>query len=286
MSDAVSIPVSGFSVPPMGGAGQQGNGFQGNAAPAAPKADFASVLPPASGPTEAQIQARIDAAVAAAQAPNKADADATVASVVPALVSSADVKPGAGDAVLNGMHSIFTAGAAGIDVHRAIGAAIASGDVSRIDKAYIAEKGGAQAEHLIVVAEAMVEHVKRQAEATTTEAHTKAGGQAQWQAAAAAFNAQAPAHLRAIVVSMLDSGNPESIKYGVDSIIDYAKNSGLVAVPGKHVQAGAANASADQALSKQEFQTALYKLDKNSAGFQAARADLFNRRTVGAQLGK
>lgn len=289
MADAVSIPVSGFNVPPMSGPGAQGAGVNNRPHnPAVPAPDYQSVAAPVvqtAGPTEADIQARIDAAVAASKAP-QGQAPVTAPLVVPAAVSSADVKPGIADPLLGSLHGSMSALAPALDVHRAIGAALASGDISRIDKAYIAEAGGAHAAHLQAVAEQMVSHVQRQAADATTKAHAAAGGQPQWLAATAAFNTQAPTHIRALVSSMLDSGNPESIGHAISTIVDYAKNSGLVAVPGKMVGAGASNLSADQALSKAEFQALNFKLDKNSPTFQAQRAELFNRRSLGAQLGK
>lgn len=274
-----NIPVAGFNVPPAGpGVNERGLPPPTNqqnpgwvAPPAAPA--------PAAGPTAAEIQAQVDAAIkAATPAP---PAPAPVAQPAPDLSVDKGTDP-----VLTSLTSIFTGTAQGIDINRAIGNALARGDASLIDTAYINEKGGAQADQLNVIAKAIVDRVATQTNAAVDAVHVAAGGEAQWNVAASAFDQQAPKHLKVVIANLLQSGDPESIRAGAQTVIDYVKNNGLVVNPAQLVQAGAAGLGGAQGMSKAEFQEALRKLEPNSRTYTTDREALFARRVVGKQLGK
>lgn len=186
--------------------------------------------------------------------------------------------------MLSSFTAAFSAIGQGVDVQRAIGNAITHGNPALIDMAYLTEKGGAQAEQLKTIAKAIVDRVQSQTAAATDAVYQTAGGKDQWSAAAAAFSQSAPVHLRQVVQQFLESGNPETIKAGAQTVLDFVRQGGLVAVPGKQVQAGG-GVGAAQALSKEAFQTELFKLDKSSRTFEQDRAALFARRQAGKQTG-
>lgn len=271
MADAV--PTSGFSVPPAPGAHER------QPAPAAPAPAPAAPAPVAPQPlTQADLQAVI------AQLAPQAPAPATPAAPVqnqPQFVANEDMP---NDPVLASFTQAFTAIAQGVDIQRAIGNALTHGNPALIDMAYLAEKGGAQAEQLKTIAKAIVDRVQSQTAEAASAVYDAAGGQEHWTAAAAAFSQSAPPHLKLVVKQLLESGNREGVKAGAQTVIDFVRQGGLVVVPGKQVQAGGGMAAA-QALSKEQFQTELFKLDKNSRTFEQDRATLFARRQAGKQLG-
>lgn len=210
------------------------------------------------------------------------------AKVLTSPASAIDVvlSNGTSDPMLQSMTSIFMASAKGLDMQRALGNALTYGDSRLLDVAYIREVGKENADHLLTLAKGIVDRV----ESATTEvldyAYKTAGGEAQWDAAAAAFNSKAPAHIKSVIKQMLDSGNADSIKAAMTSVIEYAKAGGLVPNPGSLVQSGAAAPASAQALSKADFQALHMKLDKNSRTYHAERDALLQRRALGKSLGR
>lgn len=174
---------------------------------------------------------------------------------------------------------------AGLDLNRAIGNAIQHGNPALIDNAYIAEKGGASAAQLAVIAKSLVERVQHQSQAAVSAAHTAAGGADQWVAASTAFNASAPAHLKAVVGQMLESGNPGAVQSAAQMVVDFAKQGGLVPTNAGLIGSGA-GPNAAQALDKAAFQEALRKLDPNAKDYLKQRDDVFYRRQLGKNIGK
>lgn len=247
-------------------------------------------VPPAAAPAVQGgtfTQADMDAAVAAARGtPAPAAAPAAVEALVPgaAINRPADLST-ANDPVLSSMTDVFINIGTGIDMDRALGKALTHGDASLIDLAYIAEKGGAQANALTALAKGIVERVQAQAEAGAQAVYSAAGDKAQWTAAASVFDQSAPAHQKLVIKQMLDSGNPAAIAAAAQSVVEFAKASGLVINKPGMVNAGAATANAGQALSKADFQAGLQKLNTNSRTFAAERETLFQRRSLGKSLG-
>lgn len=272
MAEAVAVPVSGFNIPALPASSAQSPGF----------------VPPAATPpsgnepqtfTAAQVAEQIAAAVAKAQ-----PAPAPVQAAPAPAPANLSVDSGA-DPVLSSLTSIFAQIGGGLDIERALGNALSRGDASLIDTAYINEKGGAQAAQAATLAKAIVDRVASQTALTTAAVFETAGGQAQWAAASAVFDKNAPAHLKVVIAGLLESGNPTSIKAGAQSVMDYVKHNGLVMNPAQLISSSA-NVGGAQALSKDEFQNALFKLDKNSRTYLEDRNSLFARRAVGKQVNK
>lgn len=287
MADAFQVPTAG-GIPPLPPGGSE----RGQHAPPPPAAQPFAPPPSANAgpaPTTGFTQADIDAAVAAAlagKAPAPAPAPAAPVALSPAAaISTPQELSTATDPVLTSMTALLTTSAVGLDLTRAIGNALTHGNAALIDKAYIAEKGGAQAAHLIAIAEGIVARVEAQATEGAAAVHSIAGGEQNWNTAAALFNATAPAHQKLVIKQLLDSGNRESINAAAQTVIDFATASGkLPQAPGL-IQAGAAGGGAAQGLSKLDFQAELRKLNAQAPGFEQARADLFTRRSLGKQIG-
>lgn len=279
---AEQVAVTGFNVPNVPGAIERGDNQP--VPPASQQAPgFVQPPAPAAGTfTQAQVQEQIAAALAAAKS--------APAAVVPPPAAQPQFAFADGDAgsdpVLSSMTALFTSAGTGIDLQRALGNALSRGDPSLIDLAYIQEKGGAQAAHLANVAKAIVERVQTQTTAAASAVYDTAGGKDQWTTAAAVFDQNAPAHLKGVIAGLLESGKPESIKYGAQTVLDYVKQNGLVVNPAQLIHAGAGNVGAAQALDKVGFQEALFKLDKNSRTYDQDRNALFARRQAGKQVGK
>lgn len=281
MADAQTVAVGGFNIPAIPAGAQQHGGERpaaGNEVPG-----FVPQVPTApQGLTQAQVQAQIEAALAAAK-PADTPAVTTLPDVSKFDTSSLDA---AGDPVLSSLAQIFTQVGTGLDLERAIGAALTYGNPALVDINYINEKGGLAATQLATLAKAIVERVQTQTTAASASVYATAGGQEQWNTAAAVFDKQAPKHLKMVIANMLDSGNSESIKAAAQSVVDYVKQSGAVVNPAQLINAGATNANAGQAMSKSEFQDAHAKLDPNGKNYLSERNALFARRQLGKQLGK
>lgn len=270
---AENVPVTGHSVPPVP-AGAQTPVSQANMQPG-----FVSQVKeaPAQGFTQEQVQAQIDAALKAAQ-PQQA---------APATPAAFEIKNEASnDPVLASFTDVFLKVGAGMDMDRAIGKALTYGNPALIDSAYIAEKGGANAAQLATLAKAIVERVQAQTAAASSAVYDTAGGQPQWDAAAAVFDKSAPPYLKQVIAKMLDSGDTQAIKGAAQMVVEYVQKNGLVVNPAQLIHAGATGGSAAQALDKAGFQEAHAKLNPNSRTYIADRQELFARRQLGKQLGK
>ena len=287
-----AVPTNGFNVP--GGGGVVDGGTQ-NVPPAGMEPGFAAppqvpagqpapVAQPAAAAQPSSLDASVAALLAALQAQN-APATATVSTeAVPGKLNGLDVA-GIEDPILRSMATVMQTVGAGLDMDRALGLAIERGDTGLIDKAYLREKGGANAEQLITIAEGIVQAVEAQSASITKEIHSLTGGEPGWQTAVAAFNKAASPELRSVVKLMLDSEKKSQIMAGSKLVVEFAKQSGFVPTVNSLVQNGGAAASSAQALSKEAFQTALRTLDPNSRQYQSQRSDLFARRQQGKQLG-
>ena len=298
---AENVPMTGFNVPAIPGAAQ---GSGANRGPA-PSAQVPGFVPPSAADVAASnavlappaqtafTQADVDKAVAAALAAKGTPAPAATSSTAPLVDPLAAIKAGnatytndgTGDPVLNSFTEVFLSVGADIDMDRAFGKAMLYGNTALIDTAYITEKGGANSVQLQTIAKAIVDRVTAQTHASTTAIHESAGGKAQWDAASAAFNANAPAHTKQVIAAMLNSGNSESISAAAKSIVEFSRGSGLVPTHAALLNSGGAQDSA-QAIGKTEFQKLHLALDQNSRTYQQDRAQLFQRRQLGKQLGQ
>jgi hypothetical protein len=285
---AEAVQTSGFTIPPIPPTAQQAGS---QPAPAAQPFQTPPAPAPQPAPQGGFTQADIDRAVAAALAGKQATPAAQVPANVPAPTplgnpaASLDIADAAAsDTLLTSLTNTFATLGNGVDINRAIGNALTLNNPALIDKAYLQEKGGTNASALVALAESIVGRVQDQTKAAESAVYKAAGDKATWDAAAAAFNQRAPAHLKAVVAKLLESGNPDAIGSGAQYVLEYSRQQGLVPQQAGLVQAGAGVAGA-QALSKEQFQEALFKLDKNARGFEQARAELFARRQVGKQQG-
>ncbi len=289
---AENVPMNGFGVPPLPTTAQpSGNPQPPSAAsmqpgfvtpPAAPAA--AQPAAPAAAPagatyTQAQVDAIIAASLGGAAAPAAPQVNPGAGITPPQLTA------GASDPVLSSMTAMLTASAPGLDIDRAIGKALAYGDPALIDLAYMGEKGGANAQHLIVMAKALVERVQVQAAAGEQAVFAAAGGKDAWHAAAGVFDKNAPAHVKQVVKMMIDSGNASQMEAGAKMVVDFGKNSGLMPTAPGLVHAGAGGAGTAQALSREEFQTLHFKLNPNDRDYNLQRDQLLQRRQLGKSLG-
>lgn len=288
---AEAIAVSGFNIPPVP-AGAQVNEHSREAAPVAPspaarqtfqqpaQLEYQSILPQNQPP--AQAPAAPAAGDATLQALLAALTGAKPAVAAPVQQSNLPAGTG-GDGVTVGLTNILAS--SGLDVNRAIGNALAHGDPSLVDLAYITEAGGANAAHLASVAKGLIEHAVRSEQALAQSVYTSAGGEQNWRAALGAFEASAPQHLQAVVRTLYDSKEPSNMDAATKTILEFAKQAGAVITPAGIFTADAAGGSV-QALDKAGFQAELQKLDKNARGYEQARAELFVRRHAGKQLGR
>lgn len=289
-----AVPTNGFNVP---GGGATVTGEQ-NLPPANLEPGFANPQPaaatptvaaPAAKPAEGSLDASVAALLAALQAQQPAPPAPPATPSVPAgsvagKLNGFDVAT-LEDPILRSMATVMQTVGKDLDMDRALGLAIERGDTGLIDKAYLREKGGANAEQLITIAEGIVQAVEQQATAVTKEVHTLAGGEAGWNVAVAAFNKSASPEMRSVVKLMLDSEKKSQITAGAKLVVEFAKQSGFVPTVNALVQNGGSAASSAQALSKEGFQEALRTLNPNSRQYQNQRSELFARRQQGKQLG-
>ena len=192
------------------------------------------------------------------------------------------------DPAVRSMASALKVIGKGLDLNRVMAKAIETGNAEFIDRAYLKEKSPELADDIIGLAEGIVTSIEAQSEARVTSVHTKAGGKESWDAASAAFSKGAPASLKLAVKTMFDSGNVAHIDAAAELVIAYAQQNGAIAKVAGSVQAGTARASAQQGISKVQFQTELFKLNQNHSNdrdYTERRADLFNRRKIGQQAG-
>jgi hypothetical protein len=190
------------------------------------------------------------------------------------------------DPIIRSMATVMQTVGKDLDLDRVLGKALAHGDITLIDEAYLREKGGASAPQLAEIARGIVQAVEAKAEAVTQGVYAVAGGEAGWNTAVAAFNASAPQELRVTIGQMLNSTNSAFITAGAKIIAEFGKSSGMIPQAGAPLLQHAAGGIAGQGLSKSEFQTELKSLKSDTPGYEDARTALFARRALGKRSGK
>lgn len=288
-----NVPTEGFQAP--GGAPIIGG--QPNLPPSNPQPGFvvppagAPVVPPAQEPQQPKEPAATPDLTAALAALTAALGTPKPAEPVPAPVQNplGDLNEydigSIDDPILKSMATVMKTVGQGIDMDRALGKAIDNGRIDLIDVAYLREKGGANSEQLITIAQGLVQAIEAKSVQVTQSIHNLAGGEVNWNASVAAFNAGAPAELRTVIAQMLDSGKDNLREAGAKLIVEYGKNSGKIPNVNPLVQAGAAGMPQAQALSKEGFQSELRKLNPQARDFQTQRGELFARRQLGRNIG-
>jgi len=190
------------------------------------------------------------------------------------------------DPIIKSMAGILQSTGAGLDLDRVLGKALAYGDPSLVDVAYLNEKGGANAQQLAEIAKGIVQAVDAKSTAITNEIYQSVGGEAQWEQASAIFNSKAPAEIKAIVAQMLDSTNEVQIKAAAKVVAEFGRSSGLVPQIGAALLNGNPSAGVvGQGLSKVQFQAELAKLNKDAPTYADEREALFARRSLGKSSG-
>lgn len=191
------------------------------------------------------------------------------------------------DPVMKSMLTVFDHGAKGLDRSRALGLALSRNDPSLVDVAYIREAGGDAAESLIEVAKSIVTHTAAAVASVEKEILTSAGGQAAWDAAAAAFNKSALPGMRAYVAAEMESGNRSRILAAAALVTEQAKGAGLVPTLGTHVTPGGGDNGnpSGAALSKADFKDELAKLNQRDRQYQTKADALMERRRRGINAG-
>lgn len=263
----------GFVVPP---AGDPPNlmGVPGNPPPPNQQA---------AAPTDIDSLIRLTQSLAAANAHKDEPAPSPAAEDGPDATSQA--LDAIGDPVLTGLHSAALALVPGLDVDRALGNAIEAGNAQYIDRAYLREIGKDKAERLIQIAEAAVLQVQNVTTQRASAIYAAAGGEQQWQAGVAAFNANASEAQRTLVKTMLNSGKNDLIMGAAQMVAEFARSNGFIANAHQGARPSAAP-GAGQALSKPEFQAALAKLNPDAADYEQQREVLFGQRSLGRSLGR
>lgn len=282
------VRVAGFAVPPAPTGAVEHSRESGRSEHARNPADMvpgfvppqpAAQSQPAAQPAQPAAAPSVDptiAALLAALGGQQAPAAAPATQAAPAYTPNADP-------VVVSLSGILVG--SGVDVQRAIAKAVEYGDASLIDKAYIASVGGANSAHLTQLAESLVAHAGRESEAAEQSCYAIAGNKQNFHAAVAVFNQSAPAHLQTIITTMMDSGVRAQSDAAAKMVVEFAKgNGGLVQQAG--LVTGGAMPGAEAALSKEQFQNELNKLDRNARGYGQARGELFGRRAMGKKLGR
>jgi hypothetical protein len=212
-----------------------------------------------------------------------------------------DLKDPTGNAMLDAAMNAFVSvtGATLDDMRRAAQNAVERGDVTLIDKAFLAERFGEYYKDAYALAKAAVEHEVQQKEAQSKQAQREqakatklaneaAGGAENWKQATSVFNSTAPEKLKAAVKTLLNSGQVEA---GVDLVLSHVQNSGQVPNVKNTLQGGAALGNVS-ALSAEQFKQEMTKLRTEAgaasleSGPWAARYNqLLTRRSAGKKLG-
>ncbi|QDH83878.1 hypothetical protein Axy09_034 [Achromobacter phage vB_AxyP_19-32_Axy09] len=183
--------------------------------------------------------------------------------------------------------------AKGLDIDRAIGRAIDSGNVADIDLVYLAQTGGQDAQNLIQMAQSLVTQAGAYQERTVSNLHAAAGGKANFDAAVAVFNQSAPPATKHAVKALLDSGNPTNIQNAGQMLIDFARQSGALVQPGQGFQNPAAAQPSQQVVGTTpgQFKEALAELNqkyanrRDSEAYLTARNELYRARQIGYDAG-
>lgn len=284
MTEAVA--TQGFTLPTITGAQTPSL----NAAAVPPQnaqPGFVAGTPLPALPTAPQSTTELAAAVEKLTAAMAAkDAEPKVEPVEPDAKSLNTLDPNTlEDPTLRSMASAFKMLGAGLDFDRIFAKAIDAGDPKLLDIAYLREKAGANADGLVGLAESIVNFTNQQAMQQQGAVYALAGGESQWNAATAAFNANAPAEYKLAVRNLIDSGNKSNIEAGAKLVVQFATGQGYVPTPATMLNSGA-GAHTGTGLDKSAFQTELQKLNPNDRDYNTKREELFARRRLGLQVGK
>ena len=191
-----------------------------------------------------------------------------------------------GDIVLDSMVSSVQLAYPKLDIDRAVGKAIETGDARFIDEAYLREKTGDKFSQVLKIAQAAVERVTERSTSIQNSVFDTVGGKANWDTAVAGFNKEAPQALREAVATMLDSTKAEYIKAAAEMVREFAASRGMLkttTAPGGRPTFS--SAPGGNGLSKEAFRAELAKIDLRARDYPQKLEELRQQRAVGARLG-
>lgn len=172
------------------------------------------------------------------------------------------------------------------DISKAMEAAYEAGDAKYIDKEFLKSRFGDKADQAIALAEAVFEADSQAQKDLLDSVYSTAGGKEQFDACSALFREHAKPGMRAVVKSMLDSGNPDAVREAASLIAEFGKQSGAMVEKDGSRQVAAAGVVPGQGLSAQDFQAARQQLNPMSRSYRDDLSKLIDMRRLGKQLGK
>lgn len=212
----------------------------------------------------------------------------------PADVDTSDpLKPAVTDEINTGNKALDVAvssfirstGASDTDLQRAIKSAMEYGDPSLIDDAFLAERFKDRAGEARQIAEAVLEQSSIERTRLVEAVYAQAGDKGKWDASLAVYKQHAAPGLQKAIQMMFDSGDATSVKEAAALVVDFAKNSGVLADVGGRVTAGSGVAEA-AGLSAADLKAAIGKLNQSSRTYRDDYNKLIEMRRVGRSLGK
>lgn len=318
MAEAVAVPTSGFAVPPAA-PGTKQHSRNGGAAPSAPAPAAQEPAPaPANTPaiprvpngntteqaapqtpspslpgtdeqpsgTSAEVQEYLKNAIEQAKNADKTPVDTTPPEHTPVTLNDIDVDQIESPQIRELGKLLLTA-LPGANIDTVFGKAFEYGDPALVNEMYIKEKGGANAAQLIQMAQQIVKTATAEIAASVDSVYRAAGGEAQWQAAVAAFNKNAPKHLKSVAVKLLDSPNRSEIQEGAKFVIEFARQGGFVAEAAERVDAQGGAGVGERGLSAEEYKEAIRNLKPafNNPNRNREEQELYRLRVLGKQRG-
>lgn len=166
----------------------------------------------------------------------------------------------------------------GVDLERAFDTAIDYGNTDLIDKEYLREKLGDDAEAVIKQATALFEYSASQTDAAMNAVYEAVGGEEVLKQAVPYFNEAADAEERAEVKYLLDSGNKELMARAAKRIVEYANKGGMTYNRGKQPVGSPSTA---KGLSKAEYIEAISERNISQEKYEQLR----EQRKLGTQQG-
>ena len=179
-----------------------------------------------------------------------------------------------------------------MDLQRAFGQALDSGDSQAIDRNYLREMVGDEN-----IANAIANTIGMVADSygdVTDQAYTEVfesvGGQEQWQGIANFFNSNATESEKNYARRLTTSKNPKEIKEGAEFVKAYAQRMGAISKTPAKIGSGA-GAIGGQGLSEQEYREKYREIRStlwNSNRLEAERQirEIDQQRIIGKQLGR
>lgn len=196
-----------------------------------------------------------------------------------------------GNSVLETSLNVFSK-SAGVDLGRfdtAIENALKYGDANLIDYASLtAGLKPEQADQAKALAQAVFNETRQQLATQTAEVHRIAGSKEVWDQAAAAFNQQAPEHIKSVVAQMLSNGD---LVNAAKFVMEQVNGAGMINNGTPPINGGTGTPA--QGISQAEYFAELHKLNKEagnrsfeSGAIGAQLQALQQRRALGKQQGK